>query len=667
MGMKPYYLGLDIGTDSVGYAVTDERYTLLKHHGEPAWGVTLFDAASQAAERRVYRTGRRRLDRRQHRVKLLQELFSVEIAPIDPRFFIRMAESALYPSDKAEPYAIFNDNGYTDAEYHRRYPTIHHLIYELMTSDEPHDVRLVYLACAWLVAHRGHFLSQIDEDNVEAVTAFATVYDLFRDHMIDQGYVIPWPETCRPQIEAALRMRTDVRHKRETLCQACFPGGKAPKEPVEGFPLNCQKLMHALAGGEITAKDLFYNPEYAEIEKFSLGSDEEVLASIIGRLGNDSIFIQDMKALYDWSLMADVLGGSNTLSEAKIAVYRQHEADLAFLKRIVRKYCPDQFNSVFRDPTIVDNYVAYSYHGANENTKKRCAQEDFCKYIRKIVRDIKPVAEDQAQFQDMLVRLETNRFMPKQRTGDNRVIPYQLYLSELNCLLDHAERYLPFLTVQDVDGLTVSDKICRIFNFRVPYYVGPLGRNGREKNQWAVRRQEGRILPWNFERMIDSDASENAFIRNMTNTCTYLPGEDVLPKESLLYHRFTVLNEINNLKVNGVPISVDQKQAIYNDLFLTHVKVTLKRLKDYMCANGMMRPSDELSGIDETIKSSLKPWHDFHLLMEHGTLTQVDVERIIERRTYSEELPRFLNWLKQEYRGNAQRDAGRGSEETGEC
>ncbi len=44
MKNKKYYLGLDIGSDSVGYAVTDEEYNLLKLHGEPAWGATLFDA-----------------------------------------------------------------------------------------------------------------------------------------------------------------------------------------------------------------------------------------------------------------------------------------------------------------------------------------------------------------------------------------------------------------------------------------------------------------------------------------------------------------------------------------------------------------------------------------------------------------------------------------------
>jgi len=60
---KKYYIGLDIGTDSVGYAVTDENYNLLKNRGEPMWGVTVFDAAIQGQERRSFRTARRRLGR----------------------------------------------------------------------------------------------------------------------------------------------------------------------------------------------------------------------------------------------------------------------------------------------------------------------------------------------------------------------------------------------------------------------------------------------------------------------------------------------------------------------------------------------------------------------------------------------------------------------------
>ena len=42
---KEYYIGLDIGTDSVGYAVTDTSYSLIKYRGEPMWGVNLFETA----------------------------------------------------------------------------------------------------------------------------------------------------------------------------------------------------------------------------------------------------------------------------------------------------------------------------------------------------------------------------------------------------------------------------------------------------------------------------------------------------------------------------------------------------------------------------------------------------------------------------------------------
>ena len=42
---KNYYLGLDIGTDSIGYAATNKEYELLKFKGEPMWGATLFESA----------------------------------------------------------------------------------------------------------------------------------------------------------------------------------------------------------------------------------------------------------------------------------------------------------------------------------------------------------------------------------------------------------------------------------------------------------------------------------------------------------------------------------------------------------------------------------------------------------------------------------------------
>lgn len=113
----------------------------------------------------------------------------------------------------------------------------------------------------------------------------------------------------------------------------------------------------------------------------------------------------------------------------------------------------------------------------------------------------------------------------------------------------------PFLLKKDDSNLTVKDKIIKLLTFRIPYYVGPL--NDKHRNSgfcWIVRKNTedtSRILPWEFEQKVDLYASAEQFINRMTNKCTYLVGEDVLPKDSLLYSKYSVLNELNNLKLNG--------------------------------------------------------------------------------------------------------------------
>ena len=315
-----------------------------------------------------------------------------------------------------------------------------------------------------------------------------------------------------------------------------------------------------------------------------------------------------------------------------------------------KKYLPEKYNSVFRD-VLKDNYVAYSHHSDEKDTSKLKStnKEDFSKFVLGIVKNIVPDDEDRAAYDDMISRLEMRSFMPKQKTTDNRVIPYQLYWYELDKILKNAEAYLPFLAEKDSDGLTVSDKILSVFTFKIPYYVGPL--NADSKYAWIKRKADGKIYPWNFEEKVDLDESENAFIKRMTNKCTYLPGEDVLPKDSLCYHKFTVLNEINNLRINGERISVELKQKIFNELFMKVKKVTRKKLLDYLIINGYLEKGEEelLTGTDIQNNSNLSTHIAFARLLESGILTEGDVERIIERASYAEDKTRLLNWLEREY------------------
>lgn len=62
--MGKFYLGMDIGTNSVGMACADENYNLLRAKGKDLWSVRLFKEAESAENRRVNRTARRRQTRR---------------------------------------------------------------------------------------------------------------------------------------------------------------------------------------------------------------------------------------------------------------------------------------------------------------------------------------------------------------------------------------------------------------------------------------------------------------------------------------------------------------------------------------------------------------------------------------------------------------------------
>lgn len=657
MKNKKYYVGLDIGTDSVGYAVTNENYDLCKFKGESMWGVTLFDEAQTAAVRRNFRTARRRLDRRQQRVQLLMELFASEIGKIDKGFYKRIKESYIYPETDNDKVRLF-DSFEKQKEYVTKYPTIHHLIVELMENVQCHDVRLVYLACAWLVAHRGHFLSEVDKHSIDAVTDFKAVYQRLVNFIQRDGeYTIPWKRDANlDAVALALKSKQGITKKVKALNEALFGAGKAPRDVNEQYEYNYYLVIKLLCSGKVGLKELFDNEAYADLEEKSiaLNMDEEKLGMIMQSLGDDAALISVLKSVYDWSVLVDALKGKQTISEAKVAVYDQHRSDLKMLKHFVKKYVPERYSEIFRSANAKNNYVAYIGKNVSSNedikVKKSAGKEDFCKYILSVFKSVTPDETDSQKYNQMLSRLEANDFIPKQVDGDNRVIPYQLYWFELNKILENAKTYLPFLKEPDEDGITVAEKVLTVFEFRVPYFVGPLREKSEPKlNHWMVRKAEGKIYPWNFEDKVDLDKSEDGFIDRMTNSCTYLPGEDVLPKNSLIYSAFEVLNEINNIKINGNDIPVNIKQDIYNHVFLSPKKVTPTRIKNYLVANNHINENDVISGLDITVKSSLKPFMQFQNLIKTGQLTYSDADEIIKRATYSEDKTRFLNWLKKEF------------------
>lgn len=636
--MENYYLGLDLGTDSIGWAVTDKNYNIPKFKGNSMWGIRLLEGGNTAVERREFRSSRRRLERNKYRLNCLEMLFNEEISKKDIAFFQRLKDSALYDGDKnvSGKYSLFNDPDYTDKDYYKKYPTIYHLRKELIESVEPHDVRLVFLALHHIIKNRGHFLFDNDDLGKNGNFDFTAIFTELNEYIKSNSNYESEGFSCN-----------DLKPVEDIIKNSSLTSSKKKEALIKEFALNKKvdvfevAIVTLLSGATAKAKDLFNTDKYDDTEGksicFKSGYDDKA-TTYESVFGENFELIEKLKAIYDWAILADILNGKEYISYAKVDTYEKHKRDLKLLKEYVKAYVPEKYSHIFNENSDkVSNYLSYSGYSSKNPVMKKCDQETFCDFLRKQL----PKELLDEKYAQMYKEIETSSFMPKAVTKDNSVIPMQLNRAELEAILSNAKNYLPFLADRDSSGKTVSEKIIDIFKYRIPYYVGPL--NKHSEKSWLVRTDE-KIYPWNFENVVDADNSAEKFINNLTSKCTYLPKEDVIPKNSLLYSAFTVLNEINNIKIDGEEISVELKQGIYKDLFEKSNKVKVFDLKKYLASNGYM--NIEITGIDTTIKGSLKPFID----LQNIDLSYSDKEEIIKSVTiFGDDKKLLKNRLKRLY------------------
>lgn len=624
--IKKIFIGLDMGTTSVGWAATDENYEIIKKNGKALWGIRLFDEAQTAEDRRMHRIARRRIERRSRRIDLLQELFAQEICKKDPGFYERLNESGLYEEDKIvhQTNSLFNDVDFNDKAYYKKYPTIYHLRHALMMENHPFDVRLVYLAIHHILKHRGHFLFENFQTDEKGTSGFDESFAAF-------GSALDRIKGSSPDVRKADSMKDilkdkklGVKEKAASLLQ-CLGQGKEK---------DFKAMMTLAAGGTASLSDIFNDEKLKDFEKnkvnFSSAQFEENEPDIMAELGDRYDLIAALHGLYNWSLLAELMGEHHYISEAKIAVYDKHKADLKVLKRVLEQR-PDIYAKIFREPgsSANKNYSAYVGVCKVKGKKaaiEKCSYEDFTKTLKSCLKDM-PDNNDK----DYISReLNMGTFLPKSVSKENGGIPYQLHLQELKIILSKAEAYLPFLKVKDQYG-TVSDKIISLFTFRIPYYVGPI--NEHAGSCWVVKKdKQGKVYPWNFTEKIDIEKSAEGFIRNLTNKCTYLIGEDVLPKNSLLYSEFTVLNELNNVRIGETmqKLPLRLKEKVMDNLFSCHKHVSRTKFIKYLVSEGIdKKEAESISGLDGDFKSSLSSLIDMKHILGND-FSREDAEKMIQ-------------------------------------
>lgn len=593
---KPYSIGLDIGTNSVGWAVITDDYRVpakkMKVLGNTnkttikknLIGALLFDAGNTAADRRLKRTARRRYTRRRNRILYLQEIFATEMNKVDENFFHRLDDSFLVPEDKrGSKYPIFGTLE-EEKEYHKQFPTIYHLRKSLADSKEKADLRLIYLALAHIIKYRGHFLYEdsfdIKNNDIQKIfNEFTSLYDnTFEESSLSKG---------NAQVEEIFTDKISKSAKRDRILKLF------PDEKSTGI---FSEFLKLIVGNQADFKKHFDLEEKAPLQ-FSKDTYDEDLENLLGQIGDmyADLFVV-AKKLYDAILLAGILSVKDTATKAPLSAsmierYDNHQNELSALKQFIKRNLSEKYDEVFSDESK-DGYAGY--------IDGKTTQEAFYKYIKNLISKF-----DGADY--FIDKIDREDFLRKQRTFDNGSIPHQIHLQEMNAILRHQGEYYPFLKEN-------KEKIEQILTFRIPYYVGPLAR-GNRNFAWLTRNSDEAIRPWNFEEMVDKASSAEEFINKMTNYDLYLPEEKVLPKHSLLYETFTVYNELTKVKFiaegmrNYQFLDSGQKKKIVYQLFKEKRKVTEKDIINYL-HNVDGYDGIELKGIEKQFNASLSTYHD---------------------------------------------------------
>ena len=668
---KNYFIGLDIGTESCGWAVTDENYNILRKKGKKLWGVRLFKGAESAEERRSKRCARRTLVRKKLRLEWLMEIFKPEIDKIDDKMLDRIKYSNLYLEDKMlynnkinSKDSLFNTqingNKFTDKDYFEKYPTIYHLRKEL-TQIPAQDIRFLYLAIHNIIKKRGHFLYDGELESNENL--FKLIQNLFSklnssemvfNTSINLSCIT---DSIEDELVSILLDKKGVRTTKQDFCKLFNANNKSEKSIINSF-----------VDGKINLKDIFdidsdndfkldfqsetYLEEFSKISQ-ELSEEQEDIVSILNQI-------------FSTLQLRKIIGKHNYICESMVENFDLHNAQLKSFKAFIKKYYPEKYNEIFRlsqEEGKNINYAVY-VNGSIYNGEKRIVnitntqrtKDEFYKFIKNILKT--PKFEDDQYLesrQEILDLIDGDNFLNKQKTKENSILPNKLYKKELQKILEVNSEKFPFLNRKDDTGLTNAEKIIQILTFRIPYFVGPLGGDGESKTSWVKRDKSYDIKPWNLEKMIDFDQAEENFINKMTNKCTYLKDEDVLPKNSILFQKFKVLNDLNNLKINGNPLSVKLKQDIYSQLFANNKKVTVKMLKEFLLANNYYSRNDienmTIQGIDKEFVNNCSSYVNFVKFFGKSFVDQnLNVfEKIIKYHTIIEDKNRLYSRVKREF------------------
>lgn len=652
--VKPYVIGYDLGDQTVASVAINANYNVIKQNGHKMAMVNTFSEGQSKAERRAYRETRRNIAHKKWLKKQLYHYFREhqvngnidETQRCFKTSWISQRD-AKRANDKSEK-GLYLTNG--------DYPTVWHAADALIKNDEqrlPQDAagrtQLIYEVLHNFLNRRGHFLmpnlkvNGFIQQNFDHAELLKRLRDAAQDELdLKLGNNLNG-------FKQAMTMTAGILKRKEALIAAI------QNDQLNKVDQNRLKILAGLCAGSVVSTkqlmklfDLHDEPS-SKVQLSSADVDEQLDALSHDLPDQDMNLIKIADQIYYQSQLSFLMQPGKSFVDVQLERYDQFGKDLVMLKqRILPHLKSVKDQAKYRD--LIDRYVDARGSirdkscrnvlktGKADKSLKPIDQKSFAEdVLKKLVKASYDVDLTSLIGQENVDRITNGNFLVKTRSVQNARVPHQAIQSVVRQIIDRQKQVsgLEWLGHQNYADSWFPDEaydLERFFDFRIPYFVGPLVHSTDQSEfSWLVRKASGTLTVFNFTKKVDLIASARGFIKRLTAQDTYLLDEPVMASSTMTYQKYAVLDELNRLTVKSMghirQLKTDEKQAIYDELFKQKVSVSLLavarllqtkfnlfndvKLGDNVIAyvKGLSQENPNLSGAKAKFNNSLSTYH----------------------------------------------------------
>lgn len=519
-----------------------------------------------AKERREYRAARRNLDHRKARLKTFADISKC------------ITGTSYSESKKALQNFILPQN----------YPTINHMIQDMLHSDIKFKISEYLSALYYLNKHRGYmhgFQPDVYKNSLKQAIENLNKYYKFlgKDIKIDSSVLEEVKEIGF--YKTGKKFLNDKKEQQKRL-----------KSITDSMSVDFYSII--LSKNIPKKNNFFIESLDTSVSLFSL-TDENINDFKIKYCFENFEILNHILDVYNSFSLVTVLGEEKYVCDYKVEKYNVFKERVNTLKSLYRQYATKEaYQKMFKNKNADHNFNAFI---SNSTTCTAFKYDKFITLLKNDLKSLKSIDED------LFNTVTQPLYLIKPSSADIGVnFSHAVRKQEFLAILDKLCFYYPQIKNIFYDKYpeySVIEAFVKNYDFKVDYFVGPL--NSDNANAWIkFKNVPCKVDPFNYEKVIDFSATIKCWMNNLIGNCSVLSNKKVLPKYSISYAKFIVLNQLNCIKVDGEYLPIKEKQSIFNNMFLNSSKnVTVKAIHNYLVKEFNFSNDVVITGIVNNIEN----------------------------------------------------------------